>query len=269
MKTLLTILILLAPVTVLGYGITGGRDVGLGGAVLLSAPVASDLASCPFAVIESRHLVVESGYSRKFELSDMDELYVGAGYRRGFVTGVVGLSQFGKTDYYVEQLLRAGLAATYKYYSLGILISGKMVEFGNRTDDFLAAALGVAAGVNYGRYHIGLTADNLNHPRVAENSEPDYRRVGLYVELEGPSRYSICGRLLLEEHAKPRATIAQYIQLFRENALYWSVGTQPMTYGGGVEVAYSRLKIRYSVSHHPVLGFTQAVSLGTGLFGGK
>ena len=269
MRTLICILIVMIPAMGFGYGITGGRDVGLGGAVLLSAPSASDLLACPFAMVDKNRLLVESGYSRKFELSDLDEIYACAGYRMGAVTATVGMSQFGKSDYYLEQLLRAGLAVNYKYYTVGLILSGKTVEFGNRADDFRAAAIGVTAGVNYGRYHFGLSADNLNHPKIAENSEADYRRVGVYLELEGPARYCLCGRLLMEEHAKPRATVAQYVRLYRDNALFWNVSTKPMTYGGGVEIAYSRLRVRYAVSHHPALGFTHAVSLGANLFGNE
>ncbi|MBN2227374.1 MAG: hypothetical protein JW763_08410 [candidate division Zixibacteria bacterium] len=269
MKTLIGILIVIMPATVLGYGITGGRDIGLGGAVLISAPTASELLVCPFAMIEKDRLLIESGYSRKFELSDLEEVYASAGYRFGAVTASVGISQLGRSDYYLEQLLRAGLAASYRDYTIGLIISGKTVEFGNRVDDFRAAAIGVTAGVNHGRYHFGICADNLNHPKIADNSEPDYRRVGIYLELEGPARYSLCGRLLMEEHARPRATVAQYFRLYHDNAIFWHVSTRPMTYGGGVEIAYSRLRVRYAVSHHPALGFTHAVSLGASVFGGK
>ncbi|UCD18154.1 MAG: hypothetical protein JSV44_04380, partial [Candidatus Zixiibacteriota bacterium] len=188
-------MLLLMPVAGFGYGIEAGRSSGLGGAVLLTDPTASDLLTCPFARFPDRRLVLESGFIRRFELSDLDEIYVAGGYRLRRYSVMLGLSQLGRSDYYTERLLKGVVAAAVDPATIGIFISGKLVEFGNHASSFHAVSFGLTAGLEYSRYHFGFVADNINRPKIAANGSPDLRRLSFYLELEGPSRYSICGRL--------------------------------------------------------------------------
>jgi hypothetical protein len=264
MMRFVLILMVVMPSLLSAYSFDGGRPVGMNGAVLLSNPSVSDLHVCPVSLIEDKQLFGESGFCRKFELRDLDQVYGGAAYRQGRYTGNIAFSQLGRSGYYTEKLLKGGVSAIIDPFMIGVTLSGTMLEFGDHDDSYNAIAVGLAAGYNFKRYHLALVVDNINEPKIASSSPADKRTYNVYAEIEGPSVYSFCGRLTLEENNKPRAAVAQYIRLLDKNALFWSISNNPQMYGGGVEIAYLGFKLTYSASYHPTLGLTHAISLGAG-----
>jgi len=246
------------------YDIKTGRQVGLGGTVLFSAPTATDLLSCPLGLINQNHFLFEAGIERKFELSETDMYYLAGGYRyRDFIL-TLGLSQFGRSNYYLEQKIKSSLTYQYKYYSAGLLLGGKLVTVGaeNRAVTLSATSIGLVGGINFDKYHLGLIIDNLNRPKLYEDAVAENVVYNILAEVEGRGNYSLMARATFEQYEQPQFSLGQHIRLYDKHALFWGIGTEPLTYGGGLEIFYSGFTLIYASSYHPVLGFSHTISLG-------
>jgi hypothetical protein len=263
MKIITLFIIILLPVsTSLAYDIEVGRQCGTGG-VLMSSPTASDYLNCPTGILSKRKIIFESGYQRKYELSDLDQVFAAAGYRLDGLSVSLGFSQFGRNNYYVEQQFKSTLSYGYGMYVASVLLSSRLIEIKANSGNIKlsAVSLGLAGGVNYDNYHIGVVLDNINAPTLYDGDEKQNITYNIYGEIEGSDRFSITARLTLEQYEKPTMSIGQYIILSGRNAVFWGMSNNPLTYGGGVEVHHSFFGLIYAVSYHPVLGFTHNVSL--------
>ncbi len=253
--------ILVFSVPVYSFDIGTGRLTGMGGTVLFSSPSASDYLACPAVILSERQLVFESDFQRKYDLTDLDKVsaVVAGRYRR--FTGAVGFSQFGRENYYTEKLIKGALGAQFGLMSLAVDISGRRIEIGDNHGWFNMASLGVTGGLNYERFHIGLTADDINQPAPIDGAEKYHTIIKIYAELEGPSTYSFTGRVALEKYEKPILAVGQYIRLQGKNAVFWGVSNNPLTYGGGIDLHYRGFRLGYAASYHPVLGMSHNLSL--------
>ncbi len=261
MKKLLTGIIIIFA-TSSAHDIDGGRNFGLSGAILLSEVSATEFVSCPAGPMSAGRITVESGYLRRYDLSDLDQYFIAAAakYKR-FQFGVE-VSQFGKSDYYTEKILRLTLSYGIDSLSIGIIAGGKLVEFGNVDESYNSIGLGLAAGYHWSRYHVAAVADNINKPRLSSGSEPDYRNVSFYAEIEGPQYYSIVGRLYWEDYSPVRATLGQIFHVTDDHRLMWGISSNPLSYSGGVELGFKRYYIGYAVANHPTLGLSHGIVLG-------
>lgn len=240
-----------------------GRQCGMGGTILLSKPSATDRLACPAAVSSEGQIDFEAGYQRKFELADLDRFFVTAGYRYNDFSVTFGFSQFGRSDYYTEQIARGALSYTVRQFTASVIADGKQVSVGEAEDNVTlrAGAVGFAAGVDYESYHLSVIIDNINRPKLEKCLVAENTVYHIYGEIEGRSRFSIVGHIAFEEHEKPLAALGQYVRFIDEHALFWGISSNPLTYGGGLEIKYHNYGLMYAVSYHPTLGFTHNVSL--------
>jgi hypothetical protein len=253
----------MVPMILSASDFTIGRSSGMAGNVLLQNPNASDLLQCPAAFRGYDYFSAEAGYQRKYELADLDKFYFAAGYGTGNFTAILGGTQFGRSKYYIEQSLRAGLSYRYKYYNLALIGTIKRVEIDSRHGkiDLNAFSLGLAAGWHYQRYHLAISADNLNRPVLDKNAEKEGLMVNIYGEIESGRGFSVMLRTTLEGSEKPIYALGQYFHI-NGHGLFWGIQSNPVKYGGGLDINYMNMKLTYAVNYHPVLGFTHNVSLG-------
>jgi len=261
---MLVAILCIAAVNSHAFDIDAGRSFGLGGAVLLSRPSATDISLCPVADMQKGIYYVEAGYQRKFELSDLDRGFFAAAYRFRKASISLGFSHFGRSDYYIEQVVKFAAAYKLRMVRFFVSTSGKNIEIGDNERHLTLRSLsfGLGTGLHYERYHAGLVIGNLNQPKLAENMDGENIIYKLYAEIEGLSRFSMTGHVVLERYEKPIISVGQYFYLLNYNAVYWGISSNPLSYGGGLEVAYSGIRLIYAVSYHPVLGFTHNVTLG-------
>lgn len=258
---ILAVLFLISIGPLAAYDIDAGRQSGMGGTVLLSLSSVSDYLACPVGYRAGQRLGFESGFQRRYDLRDLDKVYAAVGYRYRSLAGAIGLSQLGRADYYTEKLLK--IAAGYKYRSLalGVIVTGKIIEIGEN-DLCRAGSIGLAGGIHYKMAHLGLVVDNINKPKPVENGRSDNIICKIYTEIEGPSLFSMTGRLTLEKYEKPSVGLGQYIRISGQHALFWGITGNPLTYGGGLEIRYSGITVNYNAGYHPVLGLSHNISLG-------
>lgn len=246
------------------YDINVGRQTGLGEGILLSSPSASDMLTCPTGIMTRNRLIFETGFQRKFELSDLDRVFICTGYRHRNFSGVVGFSQFGRQDYYVDQLLKTAVSYSLDSFMVSVTLAGRRVEIGSkgRKSSLRVMSVGLAGGVNYDKYHLAFVIDNINQPRFEPHTERDNAVYNIYAEIEGPSQFSVTGHVAFEKDKKAMLSVGQYIKLIDCHAVFWGLSNNPLTFGGGVEIRHSRIELTYAVSNHPVLGLSHNISLG-------
>lgn len=239
-----------------------GRNLGMGRMPLFSDPAASDALVCPGVDIKHQRVLIESGFQRRFELKDLDKVYAAAGYRYCFVYGAFGFSQFGRNDYYTERQWNGILGFRYRWLAIASIWGGKNIEFGNNYGKYSISSIGFGGGVNIKKVHFGFTADNLNKPRLTSAATAEQPNLGFFTEIEGTKDFSMTGRAIFKKYEKPSLAIGQFIRLIGANSVFWGIGGNPLTYGGGVGLHYSLFLINYAVSFHPVLGFSHNIAIG-------
>ncbi len=246
-----------------------GCGEGMGETVVLSQPSASDVLTVPTQGDSIPELGIESGYHRRFEMHELDDRYLALAFRRGAVTLAGGFAQFGSSDLYAEKKLRFLCAYRYGAVSLGCAASGMLVEFGGPYGDLSAATIALGGGVSYRRWRGAFMIENLTSPRLDSHSEP-IRPVGnFFIELMGAGSYSLTGRAAVEEGRKPRFGFGQIVRLSHAAAFFWGVSTEPIKYGGGVQLSIKATDMTYATSYHPTLGFSQTVSLSLRIGGAR
>ncbi len=241
------------------YEFEGGIQTGMGRTVILSQPTATQFLTCPGAAFESDRFLFESGWQRRFELKDLDEVYFAAAYRHHAWTGAIGFSQLGRSNYYTEKVIRAAGAYRFRDYSLAAIFSGKIVEI-EGFSRLRAGSAGIATGWHRGLYHLGVAIDNINRPKLAEHLESENVTYDIFAEIAHPGSFAVTGRATFEKNEEPRLSLGQRFRLPGGHALFWGIAQNPLTYGGGLNAAFRRMSLAYAVNYHPVLGFTHNIS---------
>lgn len=240
---------------------------GMGNTVVLAQPSALELLSVPVAGIDDGDFKIESGYSRKFGMKELDRVYLAAARRFGPVTAALGISQFGQSDLYAEKLGRLAVAYRFDSLSVGASLSGMIVEFGGGYDDLSGVTVGAGCGYRTRRLKTALMFENLTTPRLHTGSPEVNVLSTLHLELLGPGPYSVTGRVTLERTEKPQFGLGQKIRISKRGSLFWGVTTAPSTYGGGIDVNYRSYLITFAATYHSTLGLSHHVAVSLVRFG--
>lgn len=237
------------------------RSAGLGGAVLLSRATAATLLSVPVIGIETGELLIEMAGEKRFELSSLNTVAFAAAYRYQMVTAALGMMQFGYRDFYAERTLKGSLSYQHQAVTVGVNVSGMIIDFGGAYGALRGAAVGFGLSANYRNGYFAFTADDLNSPVLHEAGTPFDPKYIFYGEYLTGNSFSTVGRLSFEKNQKKSFTIGQFFSISKKANLFWSFSTGPTKYGAGLEIAHNKLKISYATSIHPVLGFTHKMGL--------
>ena len=259
--TLKILLLWVLPSVACAFDVHDSRAGGLGRGVLLSRPTAVNLVNTATDGLSRGAGMFETGYYRRYELADLDDLFLAGAWRYRQMTMAVAVSQFGKTDLYAEQLLKGAVAVHYRRISLGIMLSAMQVQFGNGYGNLRTATVGLAGGLSAAKFTAALSSDNLTRPRLIEGGVPYEPTHTLLVEYHGVEAFSFTGRVRVENHQKPQFGLGQSIRLFNRSAFFWGVGTAPVEYGGGIEIDIPFGAVTYAANIHPVLGLSHTVTL--------
>jgi hypothetical protein len=242
------------------YTLHRGRSDGLGGAAILSDAAAATLVAVPCGGIDDGALKIETGFSRRFGMKELDHVFAAAAGRKSrFVYGV-GLMQFGSADFYAEQT--GVLSAAYRYDSLTVGVSASIlsVQFGTLYERLTSTSFTVGGGYRRGRILAAIVADNLTSPRLHENGPKTKPTFTGYFELMGERYYSVVARCRVQETERPQFGLGQKVAISAAGSLFWGVGTAPLTYGGGLDINYRHGRISYAASYHPIFGLSHTLS---------
>lgn len=268
MKRSCCILLLLTVAAALpagGFDLMTPRGAGMGKTTPLSLASATAQANIRSRGLKAGAWNLESGYDRRFELADLDQIYLAAaaGWRRW--TFATGVSQFGRTDLYAEQLIKGSVSFQYDSLTAGASLSAMQVQLGNGYGQLSAMTAGVGLSYRWQRLVWGITADNLTRPKLTQYSEGIPPVYSLHAELMGKNgAYSVTGRVTVEDEQKPQFGLGQIIRLSRRGSFFWGISSAPLEFGGGLEIYVASGSLIYASSVHPDLGFTQTVSFTYG-----
>ncbi len=247
--------------SLLGFDMIESRSAGLGRTVHLADPTAAGLTNAPSDRLEGSTGLLEAGYHRRFELADLDNLFLAGAYRHRRLTLAFAASQFGHTDLYAEQLLKGSLTYHWRSFSLAASLSALQIQIGHGYGGLRAATVGLGAFYSRSGALASLAVDNLTRPRLIDNGlqrEPTYT---LLAQIQGRAAYSFTGRIRSRKGQKPQLGLGQIIRLHRRSSFFWGVGTEPLEYGGGIEINVPLGSITYAASVHPVLGLSHTVTI--------
>lgn len=235
--------------------------LGLGQTVILSHSSASVLLTVPSGGIDDSTVKIEMGINRKFEIKDLDQGYIAAAYRSNLFIFTLGFTQFGYRDFYAERTAKLGVAYLYDSLSVGATFSYMYVDFGRHYDRLNSGSFGLGASYHHKKVYGALMVENINSPRLDDNSEKIEPKFTAYTEVKGVGSYSITARMTVQNRESPQYGIGQKIYISSISALFWGLSSEPTTYGGGIELKYKKSLFTYATSYHPVLGFSHTFSL--------
>lgn len=238
---------------------------GMGQTVSIRQSSATDLLTLPSGSLNSRDWLLETGYNRQFELADFDQFILAGATRYQQFTAAIGLQQFGSADLYREQTLKFSLGYSYDSLTVGLSWSGMQIDFGDG-EDFYFRASTLGAGLSYrtGRFYAGFAADNLTSPKLYEYAVPIEPTYSLHTEVIGRHSFSVTGRITWEQYQKPQLALGQRVALAERSSFTWGISTEPLIFGGGIELYVARAAITYAASYHPTLGLSHTVTVATG-----
>lgn len=265
--TLTLIFALLLASHAAGFDISTTRGEGLGGAIALARPTAADLVELPVADLPESRVMIDLGALRQFELSELDQAFAAAAGRYQFITAAFGISFFGEEDLMVERKAKLALAATWRNWRFGATVSNRHLAFGGGFESLSATTFGLSTAFHYRYLHLALTGDNLTSPRLHDAAPAEEPRYSLLAEVEGRGSYSVVGRATSQKDQDLQLAIGQLVQVTEYGLIFWGISTEPMKYGGGLQLTYGPALISYAASYHPDLGFSQTLSLSFGLPG--
>ena len=262
MSRLFLVLILTAlPSMARPFDVHDSRAGALGRGMLLSNPTAMNLVGAASDGLERGTGLFEAGFHRRYELSDLDYLFLAGAWRYRQVTVAVAASQFGKSDLYAEQLLKGSAALHYRRFTFGMSLSGMQVQIGNGYGGLRAATFSLTGGMSSKRFTVALSSDNLTRPRLVDGAIPYEPTHTLLAEYHGVEAFSFVGRVRFQKLQKPQFGLGQMIRLSGRSAFIWGIGTAPVEYGGGIEIDIPFGAVTYVANIHPVLGLSHTVTL--------
>lgn len=252
----------------LGFESILGQGEGLAGNVVLSTASPSVMTRVPTGSIRPGSWGIETGYSRQFDMAELDQYFFSAAYRRGWLSVAGSVTSLGQPELYSELTGKIMLAYHRDSLSIGLNASGQVLQFGGGYENL--SAVGFGGGLSYRQkaYLFALTADNLNSPKFYEAALPSKALYSIYGEYRGRDSFSLLGFLKMTEGQAARIGLGQRIRVAKNGAIVWGISTKPSLYGAGFEMDVLGGRLAYSFSIHPTLGFSHVLSVMVGdLFG--
>ena len=246
------------------FDIETGRGIGQGRTVSLAASTPTELLRVTSGSLQAGEWSFQTGYSRSYELSELDQLFLAGAYRYRFISAAIGFSQFGENGLYTEKTGRLSLSVGRGPYSIGTMFSGILVEVGEDYEDLNAVTFGFGTSFRSERVMVGVSLDNLNSPRLYETAVPFNPQYNVFAEVIGHASFSLTGRMTLEENQKPQLALGQRIALADRSYFFWGLSTEPLEYGAGVDLSVDRFMFTYALRNHPSLGYSHTISITVG-----
>ena len=239
---------------------------GLGGAVVLSAPLASTLAYVPAGAMSHQHWAFDASFDRRYELKDLDQLALAAAYQLSPVMFSLAFTQFGEPTLYTEWSSRLGAAVRVDSISVGLYLTDMIIGQTTHWEKFRYTTLGAGLSFRSAYCLAALTGDNLTSPKPYETAVAWRPYYTFYVEARrgSASTYSLTGRVTMEDGQTPQYGIGQKVQVSPLGSLMMGVSTAPFEFGGGVVLHFSGFSLTWAANNHPDLGFSYTVALGYG-----
>jgi hypothetical protein len=258
------LLVIVSPVSG-AFNLTGNgvRPLGMGGAFTGVADDANALDLNPAGLAQVRGIELLATYFQAFGMAALQNSKVNLLYTAPWGSIGGGYQNFGKSDYYKEEVISLGYGRrlnkrllagfSLKYQALHI-----MPLYGS--DWALGADLGLLWSFSR-RVRMGLYLQNINLPNVGikEETLPVSGRLGL--ALYPKQDLLIAIDAYKEKYYPLQLKVGQELRLFNHLFLRAGVQTEPARFSVGGSVQMKFFAADYAYGSHPVLGGTHQVGI--------
>ncbi|HEX2897488.1 MAG TPA: type IX secretion system membrane protein PorP/SprF, partial [candidate division Zixibacteria bacterium] len=158
--------------------------------------------------------------------------------------------------------VKASFAYCWWDYTFAVNLSGLEYSFGGNYSSQRAATAGLGISYYHQKFFVGLSADNLNSPKVTDGSPAINPQVSLFGEIIGKETFSLTARATFEKDQSVQLALGQKIDVSNKSAIFWGFDTEPFQLGGGFDFWYNTQgAITYAFGYHPTLGISHNLSL--------
>ncbi len=265
-RTVLTIIVVLAASSqIAAFDFIRGQGNGMGQTVMLSHSSPTTLVNVPSGGLSPGEWRIETGYNRMYDLSELDQFFLAGAYRYRWLIFSLGVSNLGQSDLYSELTGKLGVAYRYDSLSVGLTVSGRKLDFGGGYGSLNAITMGAGASYRTKRFYAAVIGDNLIPPSFHPNAVKENPYFSLYGEFMGKESFAVTGRITMEKDQDVQLALGQKIFVSDYGSLFWGIGSNPLEFGGGLEIVYNNSYISYAFSSHPVLGLSHTISVSYGM----
>lgn len=256
------IIMLILPSLLLSADMLTAKGNGLGETIVLSSSTASEQLKLPNLSLTDKNILVEIGLNRKFDIKDLDQVYLVSAYRRHSFSVAAGFSQFGYRDLYAERtFMLSGAFHIKNMVTASISLSYLQYDFGGYYEQLSSTGIDIGAVYSGQRFFAGFLVENVNSPQLDDNSLKYDPRLNLYSELIGIGKFSLTGRITMQKDETVQFGLGQTITVSPKATFFWGFSTAPTIFGGGFDITLNKTGIGYAASYHPVLGLSHTVTL--------
>jgi len=235
----------------------------IGGGAFLKGGDASSLSVVPGD--QGTPLQLSFELSRRYELSDLDQVAGAFSLRHKRLLLAGGLAQLGDPDLYRELTGRLMFGVLMDSLAIGMHLSRRWLSFGNNYSGLDAHTIGGAASYRHRHWSLGLELDNLTRPRMTARDPGLSPRLTLLAQVDLHRQFTFMGRLAYEYPHGHDFGLGQEVRLSKKTALRWGFSTRPLKYGAGLRVEWRQMHLEVATNYHPTLGFSTGSSLGLSL----
>ncbi|HDL01111.1 MAG TPA: hypothetical protein ENH23_02650 [candidate division Zixibacteria bacterium] len=236
------------------------RTDALGGTVVLSTPTPSEQLLSGTPLEQTEKLSVDFGYTRQYDLKELDIIYSAVSYRMQNFSLAAGFSQTGEPDLYTQKNMRLAVLYSKSFYTIGNFITGEFHDFNKRYNSVNKISYGLSVQVRHKDFIFSSVLENLNRPSLTENSPKANRILTFYGELPGLKKYKTTLTFSTQADDENKYGIGESVKISQVGTLMFGFSTTPVEFGGGMKLKWKDNSVIYNASYHPVLGLTHTIS---------
>ncbi len=204
---------------------------------------------------------VYAGYSNAYGLSELSQTSLSIAYPKKFWGIGLGVSVFGKSDFYQEKIgIISGAFKLKDKFSVGLSFKYLILSSSSAYPELKAASFD--AGFRYKfieKVELGGVVKNLNQPKLGEDKIPlnynlglaynPFKEIGLFLGYYDDVEF------------KSQIRLGQETYVSKNLALRFGFQSQLSRYSMGFGFNWENFKLDYAYFNHPVLDATHKVGL--------
>jgi len=201
------------------------------------------------------------GYSNAYGLAELSQTSLSLAHPKKFWALGLGLSVFGKADFYQEKI--GVISGAYKFrdkFAIGLSLKYLILTTTANYPDLKAVSLDV--GFRYRvieKVELGGVVKNFNQPKLAGDKIPlNYNLSLAYLPMR---EIALFVGYYDESDFKSQIRIGQETFLNKNLAIRLGFQFQPSRYSLGLGINLEKFKLDYAYFNHPVLDVTHKVGL--------
>ncbi len=205
-------------------------------------------------------MIISTGFSRLYDLAELDMISTGIVYDARFMTTALLYSNFGDAEILSENNFALALSKSFaSKISLGAKFDYHRVSFAGDYVDLSTMSFAIGSSIRFTDVILHASFADLNRPGLSDNDNKTdiaYRGGLSFIAIENTIlNIELSGRF----NQETRFHFGQ--EMLLEDILILRLGlvTNPTMPSGGLGIKYGKFMLDYSISHHNKLGDTHSL----------